>query len=577
MSKPDRGESLESRVSELTALVESVATANATAAELMAQLEDTRAELQQRNNELEEQQGVLLRALDKANSADASSEAKSRFLANISHEMRTPLNAMIGLSYLLMDTPLNTEQTPYVENIRNSGENLLALINDLLDVSKIEAGQLVLDEVEFNPASLVEGIAVLVAPQAHAKGLELVVKPMLDVPANVIGDPGRIRQILLNLLSNAVKFTQKGQIVIAARQTLDTADSVTLRISVSDSGIGIPREQQPTLFQPFSQVDSSSTRNFGGTGIGLAIASQLVGKMKGEIGVESTPGNGATFWITIQLGKQAHVDHDAARWRFKDTTVLILDDSVAVRRAISGYIRNWGGIPIEAESIAEAATRIAIPTTGKDAIILIDEDLPGVHEFLRTLSRSPGRWHPVIVQTTNTVAINDCREFGLPTLAKPVRGNSLYQALCTASSKPLYTPPPVSPKTTAISGLVLLVEDNVVNRTVTSCILKNLGIVVHEAVNGMAALEAARKVQYDLILMDCQMPVMDGYEATRQLRIFEAGRSHTPIVAVTANAMEGDRERCLNAGMDAYTTKPITPAGIRELAAKWMRKPIHPR
>lgn len=207
MSISVRGECLETRVTELTALVESVATANATAAELMAELEETRAELQQRNKELEEQQGVLLRALDQANSADASSEAKSRFLANISHEMRTPLNAMIGLSYLLMDTPLNTEQTPYVENIRNSGENLLALINDLLDVSKIEAGQLVLEEVEFNPTSLVEGIAVLVAPQAHAKGLELVVKPMLDVPANVIGDPGRIRQILLNLLSNAVKFT----------------------------------------------------------------------------------------------------------------------------------------------------------------------------------------------------------------------------------------------------------------------------------------------------------------------------------------------------------------------------------
>lgn len=579
MSTRSLGESLESRVSELTALVESVANANATAAELMAELEETRTQLQQRNKELEVQQGVLLRALDNARSADASSEAKSRFLANISHEMRTPLNAMIGLSYLLLDTPLNTEQTPYVENLRNSGENLLALINDLLDVSKIEAGQLVLEEVEFNPTSLVEGIAVLVAPQAHAKGLELVVKPILDIPASVIGDPGRIRQILLNLLSNAVKFTQNGQIVIAARQTMDTPESVTLRISVSDSGIGIPREQQATLFQPFSQVDSSPTRNFGGSGIGLAIASQLIGKMKGEIGVESTPGNGATFWIAIQLGKQTHVDHDAARWRFKDTTVLILDDSIAVRRAIAGYIRKWGGIPIEAEGIAEAVSRISTPTIGKDAIILIDEDLPGIHDFLRTLSRSPGHWHPVIVQTTSTKNTNDCREFGLPVLTKPVRASSLYQALCTAALKPLYTSPvpEQSPRTAQLPGLILLVEDNLVNRTVTGCILKKLGLTVHEAINGMAALEAARKVQYDLILMDCQMPIMDGYEATRQLRSFEAGRIHTPIVAVTANAMEGDRELCLKAGMDGYTTKPITPAGIRELTEKWMRKSSHTR
>ncbi len=240
---------LESRVSELTQLVDSVASANATAAELMAELEDTRNTLQQRNQELENRQMALLQALEQARSADASSDAKTRFLANISHEMRTPLNAMIGLSYLLQDTPLNSEQTPYVQNIRNSAETLLALINDLLDVSKIEAGELVLEEVEFNPASLVEGIAVLVAPQAHAKGLDLVVKPILDIPSIVIGDPGRLRQILLNLLSNAVKFTHQGQIVIAARQTMENDESATIRFSVTDSGIGISTVDQECLFK----------------------------------------------------------------------------------------------------------------------------------------------------------------------------------------------------------------------------------------------------------------------------------------------------------------------------------------
>lgn len=573
MKYTSNGDMLQSKVSELTALVESVAAANATAAELMVELEETRTQLQQRNQELENQQLVLMEALNKANSADASNEAKSRFLANISHEMRTPLNAMIGLSYLLLDTPLNVEQTPYVENLRNSAEGLLALINDLLDVSKIEAGQLVLEEVEFSPASLVEGVAVLVAPQAYAKGLELAVKPMLDIPSAVIGDPGRLRQILLNLLSNAVKFTTEGQIVISARQTLDASDSVTIRFSVTDSGIGIPREQQHQLFRPFSQLDSSATRDFGGTGIGLAIARQLVTKMRGEIGVESTPGVGSTFWFSVPLGKESNVDHHAARWRFKDTPVLIVDDSLAVRRSISGYIRTWGGFPLEASTVAEAGEHIAIRPNGKDGIMLVDEGLPGIHSFLRTVARPGQRWHPVILQARGTIAVNDCREFGLPVLSKPIRVNSLYHALCSATARSLQPPPPAAGSVDQVTGLVLLVEDNLVNRTVTNCILKKLGITVHEAVNGMAGLEMAHKIQYDLILMDCQMPVMDGYEATRQLRQFEAGRTYTPVVAITANAMDGDREKCLAAGMDEYTTKPVTPSGIRELVLKWMRRP----
>ncbi|MBL8241022.1 MAG: response regulator [Bryobacterales bacterium] len=568
---------LESRVSELTQLVESVASANATAAELMAELEDTRSTLQHRNQELENRQMALLQALEQARSADASSDAKSRFLANISHEMRTPLNAMIGLSYLLQDTPLNTEQTPYVNNIRNSAETLLALINDLLDVSKIEAGELILEEVEFNPASLVEGIAVLVAPQAHAKSLDLVVKPILDMPSIVIGDPGRLRQILLNLLSNAVKFTHQGQIVIAARQTLETDDSATIRFSVADSGIGISAVDQERLFRPFSQVDSSPSRNFGGTGIGLAIASQLVSRMNGEIGVESSPGSGSTFWFSVRLGKQYRIDHDSARWRLQNTPILIVDDSLAVRRAISGYVRNWGAIPAEAGAIADAHELLAKPfDSEKSGIMIVDEDMPGVHSLLRTATRPGSRWHPVILQATGSPAVNDCREFGLPTLAKPVRAAALLRSLMDATAKPLCTSlrlPPLA----LVKGNILLVEDNLVNRTVSSSILKKLGITVHEAANGVAGLEAAMKFQFDLILMDCQMPVMDGYEATRKLRLFEAGRTRTPVVAVTANAMDGDREKCLAAGMDEYTTKPITPSGLRDLVVRWMRKPVPTR
>ncbi|MDF1555010.1 MAG: response regulator [Deferrisomatales bacterium] len=567
--------------------------------EMLVRLRDYRAEVESHSRTLEkkvEERTVELqlatgRAYDLADKAEAANRAKSQFLANMSHEIRTPMNGVMGMTELLMHTRLTERQRRFGQTIRNSAEALLNVLNDILDFSKIEAGRLELELLDFDLRQEVEDVADLFSEHAHSKELEFLCSFSPDVPSAVRGDPGRLRQILSNLLSNAIKFTEKGEILARVLLEEEDDDTATVRFEVRDTGVGIPEAVKDRIFESFSQADGSTTRQYGGTGLGLTIARQLVELMAGEIGVESTPGSGSRFWFTAHFAKRAA---DAGRdqhlpSRILGLRALLVDDNQTNLELLGSELEEWGVRTDAAMGGIQALEFLhAAAARGEFYdVALLDLMMPGMDgvELARAIHAAPefGPVHLVMLTSVGMPGtMEELRAAGIEVcLSKPVRQAHLYDALLTVLKEPeaedgISGAAAQVPADGAGAGdfHVLLVEDNRVNQEVAKDLLELLGCRAEVAGNGREAVAAVTGTRYDLILMDCQMPVMDGYEATRQIRRLQeeglAPGPRTPVVAMTAHAMHGDREQCLAAGMDDYLAKPFRYATLEEMLQRWL-------
>ncbi|HEY9676869.1 MAG TPA: response regulator [Drouetiella sp.] len=556
-------------------------------------LEKRVIELANANRELKSLASKLEQARDQALEA---SRFKSVFLANMSHEIRTPINGVISMSDMLMRTRLNDEQVEIANIIQDSAKALLDIINDILDFSKIEAGKLELEIVDFELLHVVEDTAELIADQARTKKLSLMTYVSPDVPTSLRGDPGRLRQILLNLLSNAIKFTESGEVVVEA--TVDAMDDKRCRVkfSVRDTGIGMPQEAVYRLFQPFTQADGSITRRYGGTGLGLSIAKLLVELLGGRIGVRSTEGKGSTFWFSVPL-ERSHVEPeqpiDLQKFDLANTRLLLVETLEGTAKVIQDYTSNWGMACETVGNLSDALKVIRLNAeqgTPFDLAIVevVNPNTMGL-EFAREVQTDPllSKTKLILCTAEDKGRLGEgALQAGFSAyLMKPLKQSRLFDCIALVLDASIekekatltsYKPPRLN--TTAEmtvfqkTGMVLVAEDNPVNQKVALMLLKELGFSAHVVGSGLEAVEVLNHTPYSLILMDCQMPEMDGFEATGAIRRAEAltGR-HIPIIAMTAHAMQGDREKCIAAGMDDYVSKPVTAAKLKEVLLRWFK------
>jgi len=546
------------------------------------QLKEFAQELQHKNEQL----------ADALIAAREVTRFKTRFLANMSHEIRTPMNGVLGMNELLLETPLSEEQADYARAVGESCHALIRLVDDVLDLSKMESGKFAIENVAFDLRAALDQVMQPLASTAQAKGVEMVSEIAANLPGTVRGDPGRFRQVLGNLLGNALKFTDKGRISLRAELAGEMEGAYTLRFVIEDTGIGVTPEQIPSLFESFVQVDNSSTRNYGGAGLGLAIAKQLVEIMRGEIGAESQPGQGSTFWFTAVFEKQESeraLDQqpplDLRKYR-----VLLIEDSAAERGHIRSRLEAWGAYceelaphdatPVEALRSAASNSRpfdivlVAMDMQGQDGLVIghaIKNDPQVGHTILIGLTGPAMRGHGPVLR-----AVGFEGHVQKPVLAADLR-DTIAEAIAAAEKRTKASPSVLRPvekvrtEHKRVGGSrILLVEDDDVNQKYVMRVLQRNGFQADLAIDGRRAVDAVMKSEYDLVLMDVQMPRMDGLEATAQIRFREGSNRHTPIVGLTANALPGDRERCLAAGMDDYLSKPVSVEQLKNAISHWV-------